>query len=126
MKHILGLLGLLVLMDSCNDIINDSDFLAGEAFTNSDIRVMRIDTLKVETYTMKFDSVITSEASRMLIGKYLDPVFGMVKSSSYVEILPSNYSIDSEAKYDSIAFFLKYDKYYYNDTLQQYSFKRSK
>ncbi|MDL5514626.1 DUF4270 family protein [Arenibacter sp. M-2] len=119
MKQLLGFFALLILMDSCStDAINDSDFVAGGTFTDSNIRVVQIDTMKVETYTMKFDSLITSQASRMLVGKYIDPVFGAVKSSSYVELLPNSYSIDSEAEYDSIAFFLKYDNYYYNDTLK--------
>ena len=119
MRKLLGLLALLTLVVSCSDdTINDSDFVAGGTFTNSNIRVVQIDTMNVETYTMKFDSLVTSQAARMLIGKYLDPVFGAVKSASYVELLPNSYSIDSEAEYDSIGFFLTYDAYYYNDTLK--------
>ncbi|MEG3657645.1 DUF4270 family protein [Arenibacter palladensis] len=119
MRKLLGLIALLTLVVSCSDdTINDSDFVAGGTFTNSNIRVVQIDTMNVETYTMKFDSLVTSQATRMLIGKYMDPVFGAVKSASYVELLPNSYSIDSEAEYDSIGFFLKYDTYYYNDTLK--------
>jgi len=119
MRKLLGLIALLILMVSCSDdTINDSDFVAGGTFTNSNIRVVQIDTMNVETYTMKFDSLVTSQATRMLIGKYMDPVFGAVKSSSYAELLPNSYLIDSEAEYDSIGFLLKYDNYYYNDTLK--------
>ena len=119
MKQFLGLLGLLTLVGSCStDEINTSDFLAGETFTNSNIRAVLIDTMAVETYTMKFDSLNTSQATRLLIGKYSDPVFGTVESSSYFELSPTSYAIDSEAEYDSIGFILKYDNYYYNDTLQ--------
>ncbi len=119
MRKLLGLIVWSILMVSCStDAINDSDFVAGGTFTNSNIRVVQIDTMKVETYTMKFDSLITSQASRMLIGKYMDPVFGAVRSASYTELTPNSYSIDSEAEYDSIAFLLKYDNYYYNDTLK--------
>lgn len=77
-----------------------------------------MDTLTVETTTMRFDSINTSQSSRILLGKYVDPIFGKVECSSYFEVLPSNYSIDAESEYDSIALYLKYDKYYYNDTLQ--------
>lgn len=119
MRKLLGLIALLALIVSCSDdTINDSDFVAGGTFTNSNIRVVQIDTMNVETYTMKFDSLVTSQATRMLIGKYKDPVFGAVKSATYAELLPNSYSIDSEAEYDSIGFFLKYDAYYYNDTLK--------
>ncbi|MCK0192327.1 DUF4270 family protein [Arenibacter sp. F20364] len=119
MRKLYGLIALLTLMVSCSDdTINDSDFVAGGTFTDSNVRVVLIDTMNVETYTTKFDSLVTSQASRMLIGKYIDPVFGAVKSSSFAEILPNSYYIDPDAVYDSIGFFLKYDNYYYNDTLK--------
>lgn len=118
MKKI-GLLVLLCVGASCStDAVNDSDFVAGDSFTDSNLRVMVLDTSTVLTSTMKFDSIVTSQSSRMLVGKYNDPVFGTVKASSYVEILPESYSIDSEAVYDSIVLILKYDGYYYNDTLR--------
>ncbi len=110
---------MVLLFFSCSDEgFNDSDFVAGSVFTDSNIRVMLIDTITVETSTMKFDSIITSESDRILVGKYTDPIFGVVETSSYLEILPSSYTIDSEAEFDSIVCYLAPDKYYYNDTLQ--------
>ncbi|UII74798.1 DUF4270 domain-containing protein [Flagellimonas sp. HMM57] len=119
MLRIIGVLGILLLvLLACSEDNLNSDFVAGEAFTDSNIRVLLVDTLTVETSTMKFDSIITATTTRMLIGKYTDSVFGTVQSSSYAELLPSTYTIDTEAEYDSIVFYLKYDEYYYNDTLQ--------
>lgn len=120
MRKVLGFICPLVIWSySCNgDSINESEFLAGDSFTDSNIRVVFIDTLSVPTSTMKFDSIITSQSSRILVGKYSDPVFGEVEASSFFEIAPSTYTIDTEAEYDSIAFYLSYDTYYYNDTLQ--------
>lgn len=120
MGKYLGLLCPLVLMFvSCSsETINTSDFLAGEAFTGSNMRVVLLDTLTVETSTMKFDSIVSSESTRILVGKYTDSVFGTVRTSSYMGMIPGNFTIDSEAEYDSIALYLKLDKYYYNDTLQ--------
>ncbi len=119
MKKYMGLLVMLATVASCSsEGLNSSDFVAGDTFTDSNIRVLLIDSLAVETSTMKFDSIITSNSSRMLIGQYTDPVFGTVRSSSYVELLPNNYTINTDAVYDSIVFLLKYDDYYYNDTLQ--------
>lgn len=110
---------LMVFFLSCSEeTLNDSDFLAGETFTDSDIRILKLDTMTVVSSTMKFDSINTSDASRMLVGKYTDPVFGKVRTSSFLQFLPTDYSIDPEAVYDNIAIFLKYDDYYYNDTLQ--------
>ncbi|MBD0851145.1 DUF4270 family protein [Maribacter arenosus] len=120
MKTILGLLCSLLLFTSCSDdSLNDSDFEAGEIFTDSNIRVLQIDTLTARISTMKFDSIITSQGSRMLVGEYSDPVFGHVRSSSFIEMIPSSFTIDSDAVYDSILFVLRYDEYYYNDTLSQ-------
>ena len=120
MKTILGIACTLLLFASCtDDSLNESDFEAGEIFTDSNIRVLQIDTLTARISTMKFDSIITSQGSRMLIGEYGDPAFGHVRSSSFIELIPSSYTIDSDAVYDSILFVLRYDKYYYNDTLSQ-------
>lgn len=120
MKKILGVVcPLIVLLCSCSeDNPNETDFLAGDSFTDSNIRVVLIDTMSVLSSTMKFDSIITSQSSRILVGKYTDPVFGEVETSSFFEIAPSTYSVDTEAEYDSIALYLRYDNYYYNDTLQ--------
>ena len=125
MGRFLGLtITVMLLVVSCSsDNLNTSDFLAGEAFTDSNLRVVLVDTLTVETSTMKFDSIVTSESTRILVGKYTDPVFGTIKTSSYMGMLPSSYSIDSEAEYDSIALYLKLDSYYYNDTLQTNTIK---
>lgn len=111
-------LSIFVLWSCSSENYNASDFLAGEEFTDSNIRVALIDTITVEISTMKFDSIVTSESSRVLVGKYNDPEFGVVKSSAYMGLMPSSYVIDSEAEYDSIALYMKYDSYYYNDTLR--------
>ncbi|WP_424001574.1 DUF4270 family protein [Maribacter sp. IgM3_T14_3] len=105
---------------SCSDdIYNDSEFVAGETFTNSTIRLLLIDTLTVSTSTMKFDSIATSVSTRILTGKYTDTVFGTITASSYMQFLPASYTIDSDAKFDSLVMVLGYDQYYYNDTLQK-------
>lgn len=109
---------ILFLVACTTEEINNSNFVAGEIFTDSNIRVVKVDTMTVDISTMKFDSIVTSLASRLLIGQYTDPVFGKVTSSNYIGLLPSTFTIDSEAEYDSIALFLRYDNYYYNDTLQ--------
>ncbi len=109
-----------LMFAACNeDAIDSSEFVAGEKFTESNIRVIRIDTATVATSTIKFDSLITSQSSRILVGKYVDPEFGTVRCASYFELVPSSYTINSEAEFDSIALYLKFDNYYYNDTLRQ-------
>ncbi|MEL4307549.1 DUF4270 family protein [Joostella sp. CR20] len=114
-----SLILLIICLASCTeDSSYDPDFNTGNSFANSQIRVIQIDTLTIETSTFKFDSLVTSNANRILVGQYKDPEFGSVKTASFFEILPNSYSIDSEATYDSIAMYLHYDNYYYNDTIQ--------
>ena len=119
MKNTLVIFTCLLILISCStDAINSSDFEAGDTFTDSDIRVVQLDTMTVDFSTMKFDSIDTSQSARMLVGKYRDPVFGAVKTASYMELIPNSYYIDADAEYDSITFLLRPDNYYYNDTLQ--------
>ncbi|MBU2997281.1 DUF4270 domain-containing protein [Cellulophaga baltica] len=108
---------LLTLIISCSDsTIYDTDFVAGEFFTNSSTNVVVVDTNTIYMSTIKFDSIITSSPDRMLVGKYTDPVFGEVKAANYMGFIPSSYEIDDDARFDSIIMFLDYDEYYYNDT----------
>lgn len=90
----------------------------GEDFTNTNIRVISIDTLEVSMSTMKFDSIVTSNSSRILFGRYEDENFGNVKASSYFELTSSSFFIDVEAVLDSVGLVLSYDNYFYNDTTQ--------
>ena len=118
MKNALWLLlpFLAGLLSCNNENLNESDFLAGEAFTDSNVRVVLIDTLTIDMSTLKMDSIVTSQATRMLVGQYSDPVFGTVRAASHMGLIPSEYAIDVEAEYDSITLHLNFDGYYYNDT----------
>lgn len=113
----LALIG--VFLVSCADDAYIDPFDTGNNFTDSNIRFQKIDSFKVEMSTFKFDSLETSLGNRLLVGRYIDPVFGEVKSSSYVKLSPQSYEIEEDAVFDSIVLYLKYDKYFYNDTLAQ-------
>lgn len=109
----------VTIMSCSQENYNDSEFVAGETFTDSNIQLYLIDTLSVETSTMKFDSIITSESTRILVGMYQDSVFGTVSASSYMQLVPSTYTIGADAQFDSIVLIAGFDEYYYNDTLQK-------
>lgn len=109
-----------LLLVSCNDDDAYQDpFDTGNYFTGSNIRFIKIDTFKVEMSTFKFDSLETSLGNRLLVGRYIDPIFGEVKSSSYIKLRPYAFYIEEDATFDSIVLSLKYDKSFYNDTLLQ-------
>jgi len=117
---ILVLLSFTILI-SCND--DTKTYLVGEDFIELDSKVLQIDTLTLKTSTIQLDSVITSGATRLLIGSLKDAVFGDLTSRSFLRLAPKDFYIDEKAIYDSIALILRYDRYYYGDTLQVQTYR---
>jgi hypothetical protein len=115
---------LTVALCSCETDIQNGEFVVGSDYLGINNRVILVDTLTVEVSTINFDSLVTSDQKRILIGNYEDPIFGNVKSESYFQMTPDNLELDNEISntdtpiyvYDSIAMILRYDKYYYGDT----------
>jgi hypothetical protein len=116
-------LAALLLLFSCdNDSITDS-FESGEDFTQSNIKVVQIDTFSLGMSTFRYDSITTSGVDRILVGRYEDPYFGKVKATGFIDFLPELYYIDDAAVLDSVVLNLPYDGFFYNDTLQQKTIK---
>jgi hypothetical protein len=111
------LLFLLVLgfFISCSDDATKDP--VGEDWVSLDTKVYFIDSITVNPSTFKFDSIPVSSTTRLMVGAYTDPVFGLTKCKSFVQLLSSSYNLDEDAVYDSIALILKYDNYFYNDTI---------
>lgn len=122
MKY-LSMFLLLLYLVSCDNNEEDITLQVGEDYVNSSTKVYFIDTLTVNSATIQFDSLIVNNVNRLLIGSYNDPIFGKTKSRSFVQLQNSVYSIEEEAVYDSIALILKYDNYFYNDTIPTQRFK---
>lgn len=113
---LLGLLSIFQL--SCSSEQDEIPILeVGSDLVDSNVRVITVDTFKVELSTIKFDSLNTSSSNRLLLGKYLDEFFGEVRASNYFELTANNYSISEDAELDSIGLILRYDNYFYNDTI---------
>lgn len=113
----------LTLFTSCQTDNLEGDFVVGSDYLSINNKVLLIDTLTVNVSTINFDSLVTSNQSRILIGNYTDPILGKVKSESYFELTPLTYTLGSSSDtqtvnyvFDSIAMILKYDRYYYGDT----------
>lgn len=113
----------LTLFTSCQTDNLEGDFVVGSDYLSINNKVLLIDTLTVNVSTINFDSLVTSNQSRILIGNYTDPILGKVKSESYFELTPLTYTVGSSSDtqtvnyvFDSIAMILKYDRYYYGDT----------
>lgn len=120
MRHLASFLLLLGLL-ACNE--QNSEALVGEDFVDSSTKVFFIDTLNIISSSFQFDSLVVSNPNRLLIGSYRDEVFGRINSKSYVQLSPSSFDIENDAQFDSIELVLKYDKYFYNDTIPTQEFK---
>ena len=114
---------------SCGTDTDTGEFVVGSDYLAVNNKVILIDTLTVEMSTINFDSLVTSNKSRVLVGNYDDPLFGKVKSNSYFQLASDSYSLisstDTEAAnyvFDSISMILKYDNYYYGDTTKVQTF----
>lgn len=123
MRYII--IGLIIISSlSCSNEENkDFTFQIGDDFVGTTTKAYFIDTLTVKAATFQFDSLVVSNANRLLIGAYNDPVFGKVSSKSFVQLRNTIYDIDEDAVYDSIALILTPDKYFYNDTIPIQQFK---
>lgn len=119
MRNFLFLLILVVVAISCN---TEDDTQIGDGFVSTSTKAYFIDSLTVKSSTMIFDSVIVSTPGRLLIGSYDDSVFGQTYSKSYIRLTNNTSSIDDDAVFDSIVMVLKYDNYFYNDTIPEQRF----
>ncbi len=116
MKLLVITLCSVLILASCSEREDIPSLEVGQDFTNSNVRILSIDTLTVELSTYKFDSIITSSSSRILVGQYTDDIFGTTRAESYLELTPFDYSVSDDAELDSIALILNYDGYSYSDT----------
>ncbi|MEM8847141.1 MAG: DUF4270 family protein [Bacteroidota bacterium] len=118
MRKITISIGILSLILACSFDTSEIPTLeVGQDFADSNVRVISIDTFTVAVSTMRFDSIATSGANRILVGQYLDSFFGEVKASNFMELSPLVYELPSDAELDSVGLVLGYDEYFYNDTI---------
>lgn len=106
---------LLLLLSACS-ISNVEDFVVGDNFIKSSAGTVMIDTLTLQSSTVKIDSLASNASGRLLMGcnynsfsgyKYADPYFEMQFGDAI------NYTTFD---YDSLYLVLNYDKYYTGDT----------
>jgi len=128
-KYIWILLFVLTLF-SCGTDTDTGEFTVGSDYLALSNKVILIDTLTVDMSTINFDSLATSNRSRILVGNYDDPIFGKVKSDSYFQLSATAYALSSVGSdtesvnyvFDSISMILKYDRYFYGDTTKVQTF----
>ncbi|MDH5828638.1 DUF4270 family protein [Sphingobacterium faecium] len=106
---------LLLGISACNKDIS----LSLDNSRDESMGIVPMDSLQVNASTYQLDDVPTSATGVILVGKNTDILTGSITASSYMrmgigEITTA--SIPTAAKYDSITFVLKPNKYFYGDT----------
>ncbi|BDD06590.1 DUF4270 family protein [Aureibacter tunicatorum] len=86
-----------------------------------------IDTVTVEVGTVWYDNVSTQGGTNLVLGSVNDNEFGDVKAMSFIQMAaPKNLpTLDEEVDvvYDSMVMYMKFNGYYYGDTLAPIQFK---
>ncbi|TRZ73824.1 MAG: DUF4270 family protein, partial [Bacteroidetes bacterium] len=85
------------------------------------IKVKSTDTCTVFAYTVRVDSISTSNCSDLALGSINDPVFGKSTISLYTQVQPTSASVDfgTAPVVDSLILMLYYSGYYGDTTTQQ-------
>jgi len=87
---------------------------------DNDLEVKTLDTLTVEAYSTRLDSIRSDETEFTLLGSYSDPVFGVSTASFYTSFVLSDTDFDfgNNPVADSLVLSLAY-KNHYGDTITQ-------
>src|SRR5258705_1158349 len=85
---------------------------------NNSTNVVTVDTFAVKVSTVFLDSFPTSGTVTQLLGRYIDPFFGIITSQSYTDIgLPVSLpTITNVSVYDSIVLISRVNRIFYGDT----------
>ena len=75
------------------------------------------DTTSVKLSIVATDSFMTGSQTRLFVGRFTDPYFGVMQATTYFQPgLQSSLVLAEKSEYDSLILSLEYDGYYYGDT----------
>ncbi|MBN2481978.1 MAG: DUF4270 family protein, partial [Bacteroidales bacterium] len=122
-RHFFFFLIISVFAFGCND--DDLVFEIGGKYVDENMHILFTDTLSVHSYTVKWDSLITSGYSTFLSGKYRDSVFGNIYCRSFAAVkLPTvTAAIPKDAVFDSLHLILIYTGYSIGDTAKPHTIR---
>ena len=97
----------------------ESPEIGSDFFTNGILDFTYIDSATVHLSTIQLDEMITSSASRMLVGTHRDEQLGQITAIPYFQVTTTddvNFE-DQNFVYDHLSLVLPLDHYSYYDTL---------
>ncbi len=111
---------LAVLISSCEKV--NVEF--GESSLEADPNITFLDNYKVDIATFKLDSFVTSSNQVLSLGYHYDPVFGVAKAGSYVQLkLPASNPLLNQTlavTFDSLELILKPSGEFYGDSARPF------
>lgn len=118
-RSYLVIMALMMLIYSCEFESTDIEYNMGDHFVDDPANVYLVDTMKLRTYSIVSDSFVTSQASRLLSGRYENEYGIETYCESYFRFDPitnSTLNDNLSAQYDSVLLVLYPDGYKFGDT----------
>lgn len=106
---------------SCS-ISSIEDFVVGDNFIKDRTGVVMIDTLTLNTSTVKYDSVISNSSGRILVGSNYNAFSGYKNSGSFFQMHFDDEISYTDFVFDSLSLVMNYDTYYSGDTTVNQTF----
>jgi hypothetical protein len=123
MRALLNCLCVVVVITvvSCND---EPSEIGSNFFSGGSLNMSAIDTITAIVSTVKFDSMVTGDASRLLVGYHQDEDLGVTTSAAYFQIGPDYvFSLDKLfTSYSRSELRLIHEGYSCYDTLTEITF----
>lgn len=107
------LLALFTISCSTSSI---EEFVLGDNFINDQTGVVMIDTLTIQSSTVKYDSIISNSSGRFLVGSNYNSFSGYKYANSFMTMKFDDGIEYTKFEFDSICLVLNYDTYYSGDT----------
>lgn len=92
------------------------EFVLGDNFINDQTGVVMIDTLTIQSSTVKYDSIISNSSGRFLVGSNYNSFSGYKYANSFMTMKFDDAIEYTKFEFDSICLVLNYDTYYSGDT----------
>lgn len=108
----------LVLLVAFTCACSDPSEIGSNFFNEGSLDLVYNDTVTVRTSTVLTDSLVTSSATRLLVGHHLDEDLGPISCDAYFNLGPNDATSleDVNTAYSRLSLILSYDNYSYYDT----------
>lgn len=114
----------VLLLYTCQKDPKLIEFQIGKDLINTNSRISVCDTFSIQLSNVQFDSITTSSADSMLIGRYKDDRLGILNSNCYFRIkIPTSITIEEGDVFDSISLVVLLNGYSYGDTTKRISWQ---